>query len=260
MANYYVLLTNYGKQVIANAHANQPMQLTHVVIGDANNQPYLPESRIDQTTLVHETARLPINEVSRIDDQTAEVTVLIPSQVGGFNLHEVGILDNTGKLVYVGNFHGGYRPMLTQGAGGDMELIFTIRANNFANVIIQVDPTAVGATKTWLNKQFSLLLDALIPIGYPYWSSQPINPKPKFDLLLGKETYWRWVEGAELVAIKDGDANIGVPRRITGKQGITTGDTTKPDLYPLYPLYLWVRIEVVKYNGKTKANGLSQFM
>lgn len=260
MSNYYVLLTDYGKQVIANAHTATPIQLVSVVLGDANNQPYLPESRLGETGLVNETARVPINEVNRIDDQTAEVTVLIPSQVGGFNLHEVGILDSKGKLVYVGNFHGGYRPLLTEGAGGDMELIFTIRANNFANVIIQVDPTAVGATKTWLNKQFSLLLDTLIPIGYPYWSSQPINPKPKFDLLLGKETYWRRVQGVELVAVKDGDTNIAVPRRQTGKQGITTSNTNKPDLYPLYPLYLWVRYQPVKYDGLTRADGTTQYL
>lgn len=159
MANYYVLLTDYGKQVIANAHTATPIQLVSVVLGDANNQPYLPESRLGETGLVHETARVPVTRVKVVDSNTVEVTAIVASNIGGFNIHEIGIVDVTGKLVYVGNFHGGYRPLLTEGAGGDMELVFSITANNLAQVLIEVDPTVVTASKAWVNstiiKQFT---------------------------------------------------------------------------------------------------------
>ena len=159
MSNYYILLTNYGKQVIANAHTATPIQLVSVVLGDANNQPYLPESRLGETGLVHETARVPVTRVKVVDDTTVEVTAIVASNIGGFNIHEIGIVDVTGKLVYVGNFHGGYRPLLTEGAGGDMELVFSITANNLAQVLIEVDPTVVTASKAWVNstiiKQFT---------------------------------------------------------------------------------------------------------
>ena len=159
MANYYVLLTDYGKQVIANAHTATPIQLVSVVLGDANNQPYLPESRLGETGLVNETARVPVTRVKVVDDTTVEVTAIVASNIGGFNIHEIGIVDVTGKLVYVGNFHGGYRPLLTEGAGGDMELVFSITANNLAQVLIEVDPTVVTASKAWVNstiiKQFT---------------------------------------------------------------------------------------------------------
>ena len=159
MSNYYILLTNYGKQVIANAHTATPIQLVSVVLGDANNQPYLPESRLGETGLVHETARVPVTRVKVVDSNTVEVTAIVASNIGGFNIHEIGIVDVTGKLVYVGNFHGGYRPLLTEGAGGDMELVFSITANNLAQVLIEVDPTVVTASKAWVNstiiKQFT---------------------------------------------------------------------------------------------------------
>ena len=159
MSNYYILLTNYGKQVIANAHTATPIQLVSVVLGDANNQPYLPESRLGETGLVHETARVPVTRVKIVDSNTVEVTAVVASNIGGFNIHEIGIVDVTGKLVYVGNFHGGYRPLLTEGAGGDMELVFSITANNLAQVLIEVDPTVVTASKAWVNstitKQFT---------------------------------------------------------------------------------------------------------
>lgn len=159
MSNYYILLTNYGKQVIANAHTAASIQLVNVVLGDANNQPYLPESRLGETGLVHETARVPVTRVKIVDDTTVEVTAIVASNIGGFNIHEIGIVDVTGNLVYVGNFHGGYRPLLTEGAGGDMELVFSIKAESLATIIIESDPTVVGASKAWVNstitKQFT---------------------------------------------------------------------------------------------------------
>lgn len=154
MANYYVLLTDYGKSFIANAQANSQLALTHVVLGDANGQPYLPDSRLTHTALLHQTAKLPVAAVKVISTDTAEVSAIVPSNVGGFNLHEVGITDSSGKLVYVGNFHGGYRPTLTEGAGGDMELIFTIRASNLATVIIEANSQTVVATRDWVTEHF----------------------------------------------------------------------------------------------------------
>lgn len=154
MANYYVLLTDYGKSFIANAQAGSQLALTHVVLGDANNQPYIPESRLNQTKLVHQTAKLPVASVKVVNDTTAEVSAVVPSNVGGFNVHEVGITDSSGKLVYIGNFHGGYRPTLTEGAGGDMELIFSIKAENLATVVIEIDNYTVSATRGWVTENF----------------------------------------------------------------------------------------------------------
>lgn len=156
MANYYVLLTDYGMTFTANAQAGTQLALTHVMLGDANDQPYLPESRLDKTALVNQRSKLPIASVTVVNETTAEVTAIVPSNVGGFNVHEVGIADSSGKLVYVGNFHGGYRPTLTEGAGGDMELVFTIKADNLATVVIETDGTVVTATRDWVTDRFAL--------------------------------------------------------------------------------------------------------
>lgn len=154
MANYYVLLTDYGKSFIANAQAGSQLALTDVVLGDANDQPYLPDSRLTETSLVHQRAKVAVTSIKIVNDTTAEVSAVVPSNVGGFNLHEVGITDSSGKLIYVGNFHGGYRPTLTEGAGGDMELIFTITADNLATVVIESDSGVVTATRDWVTEHF----------------------------------------------------------------------------------------------------------
>ncbi|OBX79135.1 phage tail protein [Faucicola atlantae] len=244
MANYYVLLTDYGKSVLAEAHTTQPIKLTEVVLGDANNKPYLPESRQNQSQLINETARVPVTQIKVVNDNTAEVTAIVPSDVGGFNVHEIGITDASGKLVYIGNFHGGYRPLLSEGAGGDMEMIFTIAAANLAKVIITADPAAVVASKTWVNHRFSLLFAALFPMGYKYWSHSPDNPKPLFDALFGYETFWRRLEGVQLLAVQDDDSYINQPMQLLGQRGLTDAAiNSRPQSFPLYTSYLFERYD-----------------
>lgn len=187
MANYYVLLTDHGKSFIANAQANSQLALTYVVLGDANGQPYLPETRLNQTKLIHQTAELPVASVKIINDTTAEISAVVPSNVGGFNVHEVGITDSSGKLVYIGNFHGGYRPTLTEGAGGDMELVFTITADNLATVVIEIDGNVISATRDWVTEHFVTKPELQAHLD-------DANPHPQYALLTLVEEYKRIID------------------------------------------------------------------
>ena len=244
MANYYVLLTDHGKSFIANAQANSQLALTHVVLGDANGQPYLPESRLNETNLVHQTAKLPVASIKVINDTTAEVSAVVPSNVGGWNLHEVGITDSSGKLVYVGNFHGGYRPTLTEGAGGDMELVFTITADNLATVVIEMDGNVVTATRDWVNERFQFLLRTLIPYGYLYHTHTAVNPKPLFDELLGTDTQWRRIEGQTIVATDPDDTYISDIGIVLGQKGMTSlANAQRPNVYPLRTTHIFERYD-----------------
>lgn len=258
MANYYVLLTDHGKSFIANAQANSQLALTHVVLGDANDQPYLPESRLNQTKLIHQTAKLPVASVKVINDTTAEVSAVVPSNVGGFNVHEVGITDSSGKLVYVGNFHGGYRPTLTEGAGGDMELVFTITADNLATVVIEIDGNVVSATRDWVNERFQFLLRTLIPFGYQYDTHTATNPKPMFDELLGIATYWRRITGKIMLATDPNDDAIKDHSVILGQLGMTElANAQRPHVYPLQTSHKFERYnpdEVIETVWKVIAN------
>ncbi len=261
MANYYVLLTDHGKSFIANAQANSQLALTHVVLGDANDQPYLPESRLNQTKLVHQTAKLPVASVKVINETTAEVSAVVPSNVGGFNVHEIGITDSSGKLVYVGNFHGGYRPTLTEGAGGDMELVITITADNLATVVIEMDGNVVSATRDWVNERFQLLLRTLIPYGYLYHTHTAVNPKPLFDELLGTDTQWRRIEGQTIVATDPDDTYISDIGIVLGQKGMTNlANAQRPNVYPLRTTHIFERYDpstVVETVWKVVANKTS---
>ena len=89
------------------------------------------------------------------------------------------------------------------------------------------------------------------------------NPKAKFDLLFGYETFWQRLEGVELLAVKDSDPQINAAKRYIGKTGDVIADTTTPDQYRGYTQYLWVRVDgtktPVKYDGQYSYDGSAQY-
>lgn len=154
MATYYLVLTEHGSSRLAQAQAGtRPFEITHLAIGDANGQPYLPSSRINATALVHECARVDVTDVTVVG-VNVEVAALVGSEIGGFNLHEIALLDDDGLALYLGNYHGGYRPILTEGAGGDLKLILTLQTSGLSPVVIEMHPTAVIADRQWVIDHF----------------------------------------------------------------------------------------------------------
>ncbi len=152
--SYYIVLTSHGSTKLAQAQAGTPFQITSFVMGDANGQPYLPDSRIDATALVNERARLPVDSVIPVSPNLVKVMVTIPADVGGFNQQEIGLLDETGQLVYLGNFHGGYRPAIGEGASGVTTLEMDLATTGLGTIILQVNPNIVYATEAWVNENF----------------------------------------------------------------------------------------------------------
>jgi phage-related tail fiber protein len=158
-AKYYVTLTEHGSQLVAEAHNMQTINLTEMVIGDANDIPYLPIDKKDLTQLVHQTAAVEIREI-KIADGFATVSAIIPANIGGFNIHEIGLKDASGQLVYIGNYHGAYKPIIAEGAGGELEIVIDIKASAGAEALIEINPLIISADKAWvLGKLDNLLAD-----------------------------------------------------------------------------------------------------
>lgn len=159
-AKYYITLTNYGAELVAAAHDLQSITLTQMVIGDANGIPYQPIDHTDLTQLVHQTAAIEIREV-KIENNIATVSAIIPANVGGFNIHEIGLKDTSGKLVYIGNYHGAYKPVIAEGGGGELELVIDIKATAGAQALIEINPLIISASKTWVLEKFNELMEAI---------------------------------------------------------------------------------------------------
>lgn len=149
VAIYYVTPTNYGLSLIAQAHQTESILLSELVLGDADGSPYDPISKVDRTSLVNQRAAVPVQSVQRVNNNTVEVRALVGNHIGGFNLHEVGLTDATGQLVYIGNHHGGYKPELAEGAAGEIQYTIEIAPAQGASALIQaINP--VTASQNWV--------------------------------------------------------------------------------------------------------------
>lgn len=152
-AVYFLIPTAYGQQRIAAAHDQQVIALQDLVLGDANGVPYSPIANQARTTLVNQRAAVPVQSVT-IAGTIATVLTTIESDVGGFNIHEIGLTDETGQLVYIGNYTGAYRPVLAEGGGGETALYMHIKADAGSSVLIEVSPNNVTANRQWVIDNF----------------------------------------------------------------------------------------------------------
>jgi len=160
-AKYYVTLTDFGSTLIAQAHDVASITLSEMVLGDANGIPYDPIDKKDRISLVNQRATVPVQSVA-INGSVTTVTATVLANIGGFNLHEIGLKDSNGKLIYIGNYHGGYKPIIAEGAGGELTIVIDITAEAGNQALIEIDPNVVTANKDWVNSQIESLKQELL--------------------------------------------------------------------------------------------------
>lgn len=64
-------------------------------------------------------------------------------------------------MVYIGNYHGAYKPLIAEGGGGELELVIDIKATAGAQALIEIDPMIISASKTWVLEKFNELMEAI---------------------------------------------------------------------------------------------------
>ncbi len=155
MATYYTLLTKIGKASIANAVAlNQKVNLTYMAVGDGNGNPTTPNE--NQTALVREKYRATINQLT-VDADNPNYLVaemIVPTNVGGWSIYEVGVFDDQNQLIAVANFPATYKPELAEGSGRDLIVRIIIQVSNTSVVTLKIDPAITLASQAWVAANF----------------------------------------------------------------------------------------------------------
>lgn len=157
-AQYGTLITNIGLAKIANAQITQSkVGLECIALGDGNGAHYVPTT--NQTALVNEVWRGPVAEVS-IDPKNNNriiIDAVIPVTVGGFTIREIGVFDDEGHLIAVGQYPEKYKPQLNEGVSEETIIHFVIETNNANVVKLNIDPTVIIASKDYVDKKFNNL-------------------------------------------------------------------------------------------------------
>ncbi|EES1739417.1 phage tail protein [Escherichia coli] len=150
---FKTIITDTGAKKLAQAAApdGKPVHLTHMAVGDGGGTLPTPDSK--QTRLVHEVWRHTVNRV--ILDATHQNRIIaelvIPPETGGFWIREIGVFDEHGDLIAVGNTAESYKPAVAEGSGRAQTFRTILTVSSTATVALTVDNTMVMATVDYVN-------------------------------------------------------------------------------------------------------------
>ncbi|EIF6902243.1 phage tail protein, partial [Escherichia coli] len=152
---FKTVITDTGAKKLAQAAApdGKPVRLTHMAVGDGGGALPTPDSK--QTRLVHEVWRHTVNRV--ILDATHQNRIIaelvIPPETGGFWIREIGVFDEHGDLIAVGNTAESYKPAVAEGSGRAQTFRTILTVSSTATVALTVDNTMVMATVDYVDNK-----------------------------------------------------------------------------------------------------------
>ena len=154
---FYTLLTDIGAAKLASAAAlGVPLKITHMAVGDGGGA--LPTPDAKQTALVNEKRRAALNMLY-IDPQNSSQIIaeqVIPENEGGWWIREVGLFDESGELIAVGNCPESYKPQLAEGSGRTQTVRMVLITSSTDNITLKIDPAVVLATRHYVDQQIEI--------------------------------------------------------------------------------------------------------
>ncbi|CCU26703.1 tail fiber domain protein [Salmonella enterica subsp. enterica serovar Agona str. 57.A.08] len=149
---FYTLLTDRGMAKIASALADKKqLHLQKMAVGDGGGQYYEPTA--SQAKLRHEVWRGEMNTltVAPNNPNWLIAELVLPEDVGGWDVREVGVFDDEGELIAIGKFPESYKPLLPGGCGKQVCIRLIMEVSNTTAVTLTGDPSIVLATRDYVD-------------------------------------------------------------------------------------------------------------
>lgn len=151
---FYTLLTDRGMAKIASALADKKqLHLQNMAVGDGGGQYYEPTA--SQIKLRHEVWRGEMNTLTTAPNNPNWLIaeLVLPEDVGGWYVREVGVFDDEGELIAIGKFPESYKPLLPGGCGKQVCIRLIMEVSNTTAVTLTVDPSIVLATRDYVDSR-----------------------------------------------------------------------------------------------------------
>ncbi|EDX6480788.1 phage tail protein [Salmonella enterica subsp. enterica serovar Landwasser] len=150
---FKTVITTAGaaKLAAATMPGGKKINLNVMAVGDGGGK--LPDPEAGQTQLVNEVWRHTLNKISQ-DNRYSNYIVaelVIPPEVGGFWMRELGLYDDEGTLIAVANMAESYKPELAEGSGRAQTCRMVIIVSNIASVELSIDSSMVMATQDYVD-------------------------------------------------------------------------------------------------------------
>ena len=154
---YKTVITKAGAIKLAEATIpnGKKVNFTAMAVGDGGGT--LPVPDPNQTKLVKEVWRHALNKISqdRKNKNYVVAELLIPPETGGFWMREMGLYDDTGTLIAVGNMAESYKPALAEGSGRAQTVRMVIMVSDIASVELTIDTSTVMATQDYVDDRLA---------------------------------------------------------------------------------------------------------
>ncbi len=219
---YYAVLTNVGAAKLANATAlGVQVEITQMAVGDGNG--VLPTPNPAQTALVHELRRAPLNSLSVDPNNASQIIAeqVIPEDVGGWWIREIGLFDKDGDMIAVANCAETYKPQLQEGSGRVQVVRMILIVSSTAAVTLKIDPSVVLATRAYVDSQI-IIAKAYADDLMEEHLAEP-NPHTQYPLIVNALK-----EMVDAGLVDQLFANLGLGT--AAKKNIGTGANQIPDM------------------------------
>lgn len=161
-SEYYTILTKIGiaKFIAARASGNginlKSFKLSSKVI--------LPSEEMQSLEEIVYEANISSKSVDESNPNYVNLMCHVPSDVGGFEVNAVGVYDEAGDLLAVGNVPRTYKPILKEGSAKELMIKIVMELSNAEEVILKLDPSVIMASRDYVDAikvKLNLKIDAL---------------------------------------------------------------------------------------------------
>ncbi|EKT7746178.1 TPA: phage tail protein [Campylobacter coli] len=148
-SEYYTILTKIGiaKFIAARASGNginlQSFKLSSKVI--------LPSEEMQSLEEIVYEANINSKSVDENNPNYINLMCYVPSDIGGFEINTIGIYDEVGDLLAVGNLPRTYKPILKEGSAKELMIKIVMELSNAEEVILKLDPSVIMASRDYVD-------------------------------------------------------------------------------------------------------------
>lgn len=153
LRKYISIVTDFGAEKIIDAVRNgEKVDIVHFAVGDGGGLPYRPTK--DMTALKNEVWRGDITkyEIMEQSPNVIRVTALLPSDVGGFTVREMGLFDSENTMIAIANTADIVKVRSTDGMQTEVEIAMRIAVSNTDAVVFEIDPNLVYVSQKDLER------------------------------------------------------------------------------------------------------------
>ncbi|TLE14467.1 phage tail protein [Helicobacter apodemus] len=147
---YYTLLTNVGiAKFVAARASNTGVNLRSFKLSSKVIVPTQEMSVLEE--VVYEGS-ITNKLVESNNPNHVIIECHIPSNVGGFEVNAIGIYDEEGELIAIGNTPRTYKPLLSEGSAKELMIKVVMEVSNASEVILKLDPSVIIASRDYVDE------------------------------------------------------------------------------------------------------------